>query len=115
VQDIDICPRFIQTDRGTETVLLADLHYSLYIEAAIREEWPEKAYQSIQISDCYIYDSSTRNIRVEELWRQQRFQCTDPWLKYFKTLHGGDAFRQDLLSDRIVILFCSCLFFGKSL
>jgi len=59
----------------------------------------------MQISDCYIYGPSTRNIRVEGLWRQQRFQYTDPWLKYLKALHGGDAFRQDLLSDRIVVLF----------
>jgi hypothetical protein len=37
VQATGICPHFIRTDRGTETVLLADLYFSLYIEAALRE------------------------------------------------------------------------------
>jgi hypothetical protein len=38
VQTIGICPRFIRTDKSTETVLLADLYFSLYIEAALREQ-----------------------------------------------------------------------------
>jgi len=105
VQAIGICPRFIRTDRGTETVLLADLHFSFYIEAALREQWSEQEYQSLRISDCYIYGPSTRNIRVEGLWRQQRFQCTGPWLEYLKALQSANLYRQDLLADRVVVLF----------
>jgi hypothetical protein len=41
VQVTGIYPRFIRTNKGTETVLLADLHFSLYIEAALRAQWPE--------------------------------------------------------------------------
>jgi hypothetical protein len=93
VQAIGICPRFIRTDRGTETVLLADLHFSLFIEAALREQWSEQEYQSLRISDCYIYGPSTRNIRVEGLWRQQRFQCTGPWLNYLKALQNANLYR----------------------
>jgi hypothetical protein len=99
VQVIGICPRFIRTDKGTETVLLADLHFSLYIKAALREQWSEQDYKSIRISDCYIYGPSTRNIRIEGLWRQQRFQCTGPWLDYLKALQSADLYRQDLLPD----------------
>ena len=47
VKTLGICPRFIRTDKGTETILLADCHFSLYIEAALREEWPEEDYQRI--------------------------------------------------------------------
>jgi hypothetical protein len=105
VQAIGICPRFIRTDRGTETVLLADLHFSFFIEAALREQWSEQDYESLQISDCYIYGPSTRNIRIEGLWRQQRFQCTGPWLDYFKELQNANLYREDLLADQVVILF----------
>jgi len=73
VKTVGSCPRFIRTDKGTETVLLADCHFSLFIEAALREQWSEAEYEAIQISDCYIYGPSTRNIRVEGLWRQQRY------------------------------------------
>jgi hypothetical protein len=37
VDTLGLCPQFIRTDRGTATVLLVDLHFSLYIEAALRE------------------------------------------------------------------------------
>ena len=105
VSTFGICPRFIRTDKGTETVLLADLHFSLYIEAALREEWSEEDYQAVRISDCYIYGPSTRNIRAEGLWRQQRFQCTAPWLLFFQALQAENLYRQDQLADQVVVLF----------
>jgi hypothetical protein len=37
VQSLGLCPRFIRTDRGTETVLLAAVHFSLFIEACLAE------------------------------------------------------------------------------
>jgi hypothetical protein len=106
VQAIGICPRFIPTDKGTETVLLADLHFSLFIEAALREQWSEQEYQSLRISDCFIYGPSTHNIRVEGLWHQQRFQCTGPWLDYLKTLQSANLHRQDLFPDQVVAVTC---------
>jgi hypothetical protein len=105
VQALGFCPRFIRTDRGTETVLLAALHFSLFIEACLAEQWPEDEYQQLQISDCYIYGTSTRNVKIEGLWRQQRFQCTDPWINYFKTLQAQNLYRQDLIADQVVVLF----------
>jgi SOS response regulatory protein OraA/RecX len=83
VKAVGLCPRFIRTDKGTETVLLANCHFSLFIEAALREQWSEAEYKAVRISDCYIYGPSTRNIRVKGLWRQQRCQATGPWLAYF--------------------------------
>jgi hypothetical protein len=105
VKSLGLCPRFIRTDRGTETVLLAAIHFSLFIEACLAEQWPDDEYQVLQISHCYIYGKSTENIKIEGLWRQQRFQCTDPWIDYFKTLQAQALYRQDLLADQVVVLF----------
>src|SRR5436853_27510 len=69
VQTTGICPRFIRTDRGTETVLLADLHFSLFIEATLRERWSDEDYYDLRPSECYIYGPSTKNIRAEGLCR----------------------------------------------
>ena len=87
VKAVGVSPRFIRTDKGTETVLLAGCHFSLFIEAALHEQWPEAEYEAIRISDCYIYGPSTRNIRAEGIWRQQRYQATGPWLAYFSDPH----------------------------
>lgn len=105
VKAIGLCPRFIRTDRGTETVLLADCHFSLFIEAALLEQWSEAEYQAIRIDDCYIYGPSTRNVRVEGLWRQQRYQTTGPWISFFRSLQQADLYRQHQLADQVVLLF----------
>jgi len=42
VKPLGLCPRFIRTDRGTETVLLAAMHFSLFIEACLAEQWPRR-------------------------------------------------------------------------
>ena len=47
VQTLGLCPRFIRTNRGIETVLLAALHFSLFIEACLAEQWPEDEYQRL--------------------------------------------------------------------
>src|SRR5271163_3537474 len=81
-----LCPSFIRTDKGTETIMLADAHFSLFTEAALAEHWPDEEYNSLRITDCYIYGPSTQNIRVEGVWRQQRDTTTGPWISYFKLL-----------------------------
>jgi hypothetical protein len=100
-----LCPSFIRTDKGTETILLADAHFSFYIEAALKEEWPDEDYNAIQITDCYIYGPSTRNIRIEGLWRQQRFTTTGPWISYFRKLSLIGQFEQHCVADKVVLLF----------
>jgi hypothetical protein len=71
-----LCPFFIRTDKGTETIMLADAYFSLFIEAALAEHWSDEEYNSLRITDCYIYDPSIRNVRIEGLWRQQRYTTT---------------------------------------
>jgi len=100
-----LCPSFIRTDKGTETIMLADAHFSLFTEAALAEHWPDEEYDSLRITDCYIYDPSTRNIRVERLWRQQRDTATGSWISYFKLLSLSGLFEQQTLADKVVLLF----------
>lgn len=105
------CPSYLRTDKGTETVMLADAHFSLYSEAYWREGqrlgWPEDSplWTTLRIQDCYIYGPSTRNIRVEGLWNQQGLTQTRPWIKYFKLLALTGWYEQNSVADRVVLLF----------
>jgi hypothetical protein len=53
-------PRYIRSDRGTETVMLANAHYQLQ----------QNQQPSLDFSDCYIYGTSTANQRIEAWWQQ---------------------------------------------
>jgi hypothetical protein len=77
--------------------MLADTHFSLFIEAALAEHWPDEEYDSLRITDCYVYGPSTRNIRIEGLWRQQR-------ISYFKLLSLSGFYDQQSLADKVVLL-----------
>jgi hypothetical protein len=97
-----LCPRFIRTDKGTVTVLLADCHFLLFIEAALQEQWSDAEYQSIRIDDC---GPSTRNMRIEGLWSQLQCRATAPWISFFYSLQQADLYHQHQLADRVVLLF----------
>lgn len=51
-------PRFIRSDRGNETVLMASAHHQLL--STLDNE--------LQFQDCYIYGTSTNNERIESWW-----------------------------------------------
>lgn len=53
-------PRFVRSDRGGETVMLADAHYQLQQDIE-----PDLQFQS-----CYLYGTSTANQRIEAWWNQ---------------------------------------------
>jgi hypothetical protein len=54
-------PRFVRSDRGTETILLAEAHHKLL----------QQSYNpDISISDYYLYGTSTANQRIEAWWHQ---------------------------------------------
>jgi Clr5 domain len=52
--------RFIRSDHGTETVLLASAHYQLQ----------RMIDSDIEFPACYLYGSSTTNQRIEAWWNQ---------------------------------------------
>jgi hypothetical protein len=60
LETIEQQPRFVRSDRGVETVMLADAHYQLQTFAE-----PE-----LQFQDCYLYGTSTANQRIEAWWQQ---------------------------------------------
>ncbi len=53
-------PRFLRSDRGTETMMCANAHFQL----ALQED------PTIQLRDCFMYGTSTANQRIESWWGQ---------------------------------------------
>ena len=60
-------PSFIKTDKGTETIILANAYFFLFTEAVLAEHWSNKEYDSLHITDYYVYGPSTRNVRIKGL------------------------------------------------
>ena len=58
VRHMEQHPRFVRSDRGTETVLAAAAHHYLH-----------KAFQpDIEVKHCWIYGKSAANQRIESWW-----------------------------------------------
>ena len=53
-------PRFLRSDHGTETVMIAGAHHELHQAHDL----------DISLENCYIYGTSTENVRVESWWGQ---------------------------------------------
>jgi len=62
-------PRFIRSDKGGETTMLAAAHHALYM----------KHNPQASISDCYWYSTSTSNQRIEAWWSQLTKSCIVNW------------------------------------
>jgi hypothetical protein len=60
VQVTEKTPRFVRSDRGTETILLAEAHHKLQ----------QSTNPEISIQECYLYGTSTANQRIEAWWLQ---------------------------------------------
>jgi hypothetical protein len=60
VQVTQYQPRLIRSDRGTETILLAEAHHKLQ----------QSNNLEIQLPECYLYGTSTANQRIEAWWLQ---------------------------------------------
>ena len=87
-------PRFVRSDRGVETGMMAHAHLLL-----------QQVYDpDLKIQDCYMFGTSTANTRIESWWPQLGKSCTGKWVQYFRTLRGTGRFSQDKFADRIAIL-----------
>lgn len=53
-------PRFVRSDRGVETILMAEAQHKLQ----------QSRHPETQISECYLYGTSTANQRIESWWLQ---------------------------------------------
>ena len=123
------CPSFFRSDRGKEVLLLADAHFSLFIQKQAAAGATEEELQALRIRQCWMLGTSTANIKVESLWIRMITSQTAPWLvsiylnlmgpvandihgetsnnfqKYFKFLEASGFYASDYLEDRIIFLF----------
>ena len=87
-------PRFVRSDRGGETVLMAQAHLTL-----------QQAYDpQMTFRDCYMYGTSTANQRIESWWAQLTKSLLGKWIRYFRTLRDTNQYSKDILADRLAIL-----------
>jgi hypothetical protein len=105
---IGYCPNFLRTDRGREVPMMADAHYHFYWQAlvdALGDYSTNEDLDAANLSDCYIFGKSTANIRIEGLWGHLIGQETGQWIDYFHWLEGQGYFREDIASDKVILLF----------
>ena len=102
VKQLGYAPRLLRTDKGSETIIMAAIHYQLYLAFdSIRINQPSNAH----INECYIYGSSTANVRIERLWSQLRHVVTGKFILLFKWLADKTLFQHWLFADQICLLF----------
>jgi hypothetical protein len=76
IQDIGFAPKMIRSDRGSETALIADAHWTL-----VRSLNPDTP-----LKDCYRFGTSKENQRIESLWNQLSKGCLFQWrVRYYRT------------------------------
>lgn len=68
-------PRFIRSDHGTETVMLASAHHQLQ----------QIAQPDLDFHDCYMYGTSTSNQRIEAWWNQLSKGLLFRWRVCYRT------------------------------
>jgi hypothetical protein len=74
------CPAFFRSDRGKEVLLLADAHFSLYVLHKRAEGLSQEDEENLRLRDCYMFGTSTANIKIESLWMRMLRSQTRPWL-----------------------------------
>jgi len=99
------CPSFFRSDRGKEVLLLADAQFSLYILHKRSIGVADASEDTLRLRDCYMFGTSTANIRIESTWMRMINSQTRPWLEFFRYLQTHGLYESDVLEDRVVFLF----------
>ncbi|KAL4956709.1 hypothetical protein BDW69DRAFT_70105, partial [Aspergillus filifer] len=86
-------PRYVRSDRGGETVLLAEAQHKLQ----------QSYHPEISIQDCYLYGTSTANQRIEAWWGQLTRGLLFRYRAYFQALVEDGHFFKDSLADQIAL------------
>ncbi|KAL4860412.1 hypothetical protein BDV12DRAFT_191720 [Aspergillus spectabilis] len=86
-------PRFVRSDRGTETILLAEAQHKLQ----------QSLHPEILITDCYLYGTSTANQRIEAWWLQLTRGILFRYRAYFRGLLEEGKYSKDNINDQIAI------------
>ena len=74
--------KLVQSDKGTETLLMAIAHYTLRVDLK-PEIGPRKAFA---------YSTSTKNQRIEKWWKTLLLGETEQWREYFEALNDTNLF-----------------------
>ncbi len=68
IKSLRVRPQIIRSDRGSETSMMADLHYSLEVQHQQTEFNHNQATNPVPLRQCYMYGKSTTNQRIESFW-----------------------------------------------
>jgi hypothetical protein len=74
------CPRFWRSDHGNETLLLADAHFSFYREHKRSQGFTDDEVNALRVRHCYMFGSSTANIKIESVWLRMIGSLTAIWI-----------------------------------
>jgi hypothetical protein len=74
------CPRFWRSDHGNEVLLLADAHFSFYREYKRSQGFSDDAVNSLRVRQCYMFGSSTSNVKIESVWMRMIGSQTAVWI-----------------------------------
>jgi hypothetical protein len=101
------CPRFIRTDKGSETTVVAVAHHILYFDAFEAGMIPVDGTDSTRLDSCWIWGKSTGNVRIERLGRTLLDESTACWRRLFHLIRAEEYFREGFIADQVVMLFVS--------
>jgi hypothetical protein len=94
VEEHGFFPFLLRSDRGVETVMVADAHIALH----------KKFDPSTNFPSVYRYGTSKKNQRVESWWQQMSKSALRRWREYFEVLEADGLWNEDSLSCKIALL-----------
>lgn len=80
IRSLGRCPRFWRSDHGNEVLMLADAHFSFYREYKRSQGFTDDEVDSIRVRQCYMFGSSTANIKIESVWMRMIGSQTATWI-----------------------------------
>jgi hypothetical protein len=86
IEDRDRCPSYWRSDRGKEVLLLADSQFSFYRKHKEALGATPEEIESLRFRDCYMFGTSTANVKIESTWMRMLLSQTRPWLVSYPVL-----------------------------
>jgi hypothetical protein len=113
IRDGGLCPAHIRSDRGGETLMLAEAQYSFYLlylkrrnaHLPVEERLSNEDINNTPVRKCYWFGTSPANTRVESFWNRLINSQTNKWLSYFPWLRDNGLYSSDRVADRVVFLY----------
>lgn len=80
VRTYNVCPQRIRSDRGTETVMMANFQWAFYRQHLRNTGCTNEEVEKAKFQKAYLFGTSTRNIRIESFWGRLLKHQTYCWL-----------------------------------